>query len=879
MPITPGLRLGPYEIEMAIGAGGMGHVFRARDLRLNRPVAIKFLSEQIADRSARQRFQQEAKTASALNHPHILTVHDTGDIEDRQYIVMELVDGGTLDDWAAAEPRSWRQIAEMMIGVADALAAAHAAGILHRDIKPANILVTSSGYAKLADFGLAKVDQAAADVATVTGAHLTLPGTLVGTIPYMSPEQAAGKPTDPRSDIFSFGAVLYQLLAGQPPFRGGSGLEILQAVLHRPHDPLPDSAPAALRSAVDKALEKDPADRYQSMRELVIDLRRAVRQQHEAPPTQTSGASNPSKRPFALWPWAAAVLVVASVIAWGAGRLPWSAPPVDRLSDALENPLANARFTRLTDFPGAELEAAISPDGRFVAFLSDANGRFDIWVSQIGTGRFVNLTEKEKHATDFRTLVQTVGFFPDGSTLWLGGGPDRRILQLPLTGGALRPFLGDKVISVAWSPDGARSVYHTRDDGDPTFVADPNGSGARQLFVHRAGLHSHFPVWSTDGRWVYVVHGVWAADAMDIWRVPAEGGELERVTQHNTDVRHPAFIDERTLLYVAPAQDGSGPFLWSLDTERKESQRVSFGLERYTSISASADGRRLVATVANPTASLWRVPILDRVAEDADVAAFTLPTVRALAPRFAGATLFYLSSSGSGDGLWTYQNGQALEIWKGADSPLREAPAVSPDGRRAAIVLRRDGRLRLRLVSADGAEVQSIADEIDVQGAAGWSPDGTWIVTGGTDGKGPGLFKIPVEGGAAVRIVDGLAFNPVWSPDGSLIVYAGPNVDARSPLLAVTPDGAPVEMPDVRVAYVGERVRFLPDAKRLVYVDGLAIYRQNFWLLELATGATRQLTRLNDAGALRSFDVTPDGRFIVFDRSRDNSDIVLIERP
>ncbi|HVH28554.1 MAG TPA: hypothetical protein VM818_17440 [Vicinamibacterales bacterium] len=267
------------------------------------------------------------------------------------------------------------------------------------------------------------------------------------------------------------------------------------------------------------------------------------------------------------------------------------------------------------------------------------------------------------------------------------------------------------------------------------------------------------------------------------------------------------------MLYVAPAQDGSGPWLWSLDTERRESRRVSFGLERYTSISASADGRRLVATVANPTASLWRVPILDRVAEDADVSAFPLPTVRALAPRFAGSTLFYLSSSGSGDGLWTYQSGQALEIWKGADSPLREAPAVSRDGQRAAIVLRRDGRLRLYLVSADGAEVQSVADEVDVQGAAEWSADGRWIVAGGTDSKGPGLFKIPVEGGAALRIADGLAFNPVWSPDGSLIVYAGPNVDARFPLLAVTPDGTPIQMPDVRVPYLGERVRFLPDGK------------------------------------------------------------------
>ena len=173
---------------------------------------------------------------------------------------------------------------------------------------------------------------------------------------------------------------------------------------------------------------------------------------------------------------------------------------------------------------------------------------------------------------------------------------------------------------------------------------------------------------------------------------------------------------------MAPAQDGSGPWLWSLDTERKESRRVSFGLERYTSISASADGRRLVATVANPTASLWRVPILDGVAEEKDVEAFPLPTVRALAPRFAGTTVFYLSSSGSGDGLWSYQKGQALEIWKGADTPLLEAPAASRDGRRVAIVLRRDGRLRLHVVSSDGAEVQSLADAIDIQGAADWSP-------------------------------------------------------------------------------------------------------------------------------------------------------------
>ena len=249
----------------------------------------KFLATDVADASARRRFQREAQTASALNHPHIVTVYDADEFDGRQYLVTEYVDGGTLANWAhgtQASPRKrdWRHVVELLAGVADGLAAAHAAGILHRDIKPDNILVSKSGYAKLADFGLAKLAEVSESPVTRTLTDgRTRPGVVLGTIAYMSPEQASGKPLDARSDIFSFGVVLYEVLAGRRPFAGSSDLEVLQKVIHGAPQTLGDDVPVALRAVVEKALEKDPADRYQSMREMVVDLRRLARQSAEIP--------------------------------------------------------------------------------------------------------------------------------------------------------------------------------------------------------------------------------------------------------------------------------------------------------------------------------------------------------------------------------------------------------------------------------------------------------------------------------------------------------------------------------------------------------------------------------------------------------------------
>jgi len=456
--LASGTQIGSYRIDGVLGRGGMGVVYRATDTKLHRPVAIKFLSI-VADEQARRRFRQEAETASALNHPHIVTVYDVGEHDGQQYIVSELVEGGPLDEWSRTTRRkSWRQCVELLTGVADALAAAHAAGVLHRDVKPGNVLIDANGYAKLTDFGLAKlVDRGDPSDAVAKISKATRAGLVLGTVAYMSPEQASGQSVDERTDVFSFGIVLYELIAGHRPFEAGNELELLKSIVHAPAAPLPDGLPELLRMAIDKTLQKDPADRYQTMRDLVADLRRVTRSASAATPAL--GGADMDRRSRVPWLVTAglALLLAAALVpaALYFLRTPPRAPP--RIVYELPAP----------GFAGRNGDLAISPDATRIAYVANVNGTQRIWVRSSGS-----LEARELAGTE-----NPGGLFwsPDDRFIAFTAGNLKRI---EAAGGTIQNIAESLVAATgAWGSDGTILFSTPAPSGGITVIGRVSANG------------------------------------------------------------------------------------------------------------------------------------------------------------------------------------------------------------------------------------------------------------------------------------------------------------------------------------------------------------------------------------------------------------------
>lgn len=586
---------------------------------------------------------------------------------------------------------------------------------------------------------------------------------------------------------------------------------------------------------------------------------------------QHGTASLPAhRRPFVWMGFAAAALlaaIVAIVIATRSGYF-W------------RNPLANAQFRALTDFEGTENAAAISRDGSLVAFLADRGGKMDVWVTQVGSGDFRNLTQGAVPEL-VNPSIRTLGFSPDAAlvSIWTrqpdgSKAEDISIWAAPTGGGALRPYLAEAA-EFDWSSDGTRLVYHTTAPGDPMFVRNGNEAPARRIHVAAAGVHCHFPVWSPDDAFIYFVQGV-PPDEWDIWRIAPSGGTPERITSHNARVTHPVLLDPRTLLYLATDRDGSGPWLYAMDVERRVPYRVSSGIERYTSLAASAGGARLVATVANPKTSLWRLRVAEQMVTESAATPLALPTGRAWSPRLGPDYVLYVSSKGGREGIWKLSRGDATELWSSPHAQVVGAPAIAPDGRRIAFLIEEGARTRLYVMNADGTDARALNESLELRGTGAWAPDGESIVFAANHEGTPQLFRIPVNGESPVLLVSEYSINPVWSPDGRFLVYAGPDVGTSFPLRAVAGDGRAHPLPSL-ILTRGARIAFRSGPHAAVVLRG-DIEHKNFWLIDLQAGTDRQLTHFSRDFIVRDFDVSADGGEIVFDRVQENSDVVLIER-
>jgi serine/threonine protein kinase len=773
-PPGPGTQIGQYRIESAIGAGGMGVVFRATDTKLNRPAAIKFLSGDLADAAARRRFQREAQMASSLNHPHILTVYDVGEFDGRQYLATEFIDGGTLKNWIQRQPRSWEDVAQSLTGVADGLATAHQAGILHRDIKPDNILVTASGYAKLADFGLAKLEDGPVLSATRTlHEEQTGKGMIVGTIAYMSPEQAAGKPLDARSDIFSFGVVLYEMLAGQRAFRAASNLELLQQVIHAKPAPLSDEIPEPLRALVARALEKNPADRYPSMRDLVADLRAVQR-----PSGRTAGA--PRKR---RGKWLAVSAVAALAIAASVAVLLF---PTRRDVSST----SRMEYVPLTNFTDSALSPTLSPDGRMLAFIRGDRpfeGPGDVFVKMLPDGDPVQLTH------DHGPKMGPVSFSPDGSRIaytdtgpgqwetWsvpvLGGEPTRMlanaeglswtaanakpygVMYSAFTGEGVRMGLytatesrsGERPVYIpagfgmahrsALSPKGDAVIVVEMDSGSwlPCRVLPFDGSSAGRR-VGPQPAQCTFANWSPDGKWMYFSAD--AGNGFHIWRQRYPDGAPEQVTSGTTEEQGVSFAPDGKSFVTSIGESQST--LWIHDS--KGERQITF--EGYAYLpSFSADSGRLYylqrssANARFVSGELWTVDLQSRKKQR--LLTDVLMERYNVSPD--GKQVIFIGADASGRALW-------IGTTDGGSPPRRlvnqdcVSTLFAPNGEIYFVGGGR-GDMHLQKIAADGTGLQKVVAE-NADFLYDISPDGKWFALW----VGDAIKVYPSGGGAPTKL-------------------------------------------------------------------------------------------------------------------------------
>jgi Tol biopolymer transport system component len=901
----------------------MGEVYLALDTQLGRTVALKVLPADVAhDQHRMQRFQQEARAASTLNHPNVAHIYEIGEAAGVNFIAMELVEGVTLRRRMVKTGMEISEVLDVALQVASAISAAHATGIVHRDIKPENIMVRPDSYIKVLDFGLAKLTEVSTSNSDAPTLLQTEPGSVIGTVQYMSPEQARGLEVDARSDIFSFGVVLYEMVAGRPPFMGETKTDVIASILH--HEPQPlgrfsKNAPETLEWIVAKALRKDREERYQTAREVLTDLRSLkqrlefmTEQERSLAPELGSGGTDvativkdssietaresevPTDKLEAARPTTSVAeslvgkikrrkkwigLALAGIILVIAGVL-LALNYAGRNQTKTVEPFSKVKVNKLTT-NGKASAAAISPDGKYVVHVTGGPGQQSLLLRHIATG-----SDKEivpSNGNDFSWVT----FSPDGGyVLFSRQEPGvYPAYQVPVLGGTPKKLTSeDADTPVTFSPDGKRFAFMR---GAPQrgevflIVANADGTGEQKLVTRKisefSGRTWSLPSWSPDGKIIAFAHRTADGDGRNINVIAVsvtDGTEKQITFQKWFTVDALCWLPDGSGLIITAVdrEPSSTRQIWYVSYPSGEARRITNDTNNYRGISLTADSTALVTVQSEQVSNVWSAPG-GEASRATQLTSNRTDGINGVVWTPDGR-IVYTSGTGGRSDIWI-MNADGTGQRQLTTEARNISPSVSPDGRYIVYSSTRAGAYNIWRMNIDGGNPKQLTSSSN-DGLPSFSPDGQWVFYTATESEKQRLRKVATDGGDPIKLTDYTTASPLVSPDGKQIACGYINDQETTPrwrIAIISSDGGP-PVKTFDISALQSRFQWASDGRAILYDitrDGVT----NLWSQPVDGSPSKQLTDFKSDQIFR-FDWSRDGKQLLFARGTITSDVVQI---